>query len=200
MPPLSLVVLGGVDVIKCSRLQVIAPAVAVGHDILAVVVTLIDRVGIESRGGDAGPQAVLLQIGPLRRAVLLPAERPQRRTAPRERPMSPEVRLGHVAVPILRQLLGQELGLDGIGYRMIFGAPIGFKVLHIVLVAGDDLGKLLVTPPSGESVSGLFDKNPVTGFLSLGGDVLERDPAGRNGSGHDARQGHENNYESRDTA
>ena len=181
MPPLRLVPLSRVDVIKCSRLQVIAPAVAVGHDIRAVVVTLIDRVGIKSRGGDAGPQAVLLQLGPLRRAVLLPAERPQRRTAPRQRAVSPEVGLGHVAAPIPGQLRGQALGLVGIGYGMIFGVPAGFQVLHIVGIVRHDPGELGVAPPGGQAVLGSFDDDPMTLLLFSAGRVIAKGRSSRRG-------------------
>ena len=200
MPPLSLVALGGVDVIERPGPKMTAPAIAVGHDVFAVVVTLVDRVGIDRGRGDFRPLAGSLQRAPLRQAVLLPAERPQRRTAPRERPMSPEVRLGHVAVPILRQLRSQEFGLGGIGDRVIFGAPAGFQVLHIVGIVRHDLGELAVAPPGGQAVLGSFDDDPMALLLFSAGRVIAKgDPAGGDGRGRGYRQGHEHNYESRDT-
>ena len=81
---------------------------------------------------------------------------------------------------------------------MVVGGPVGFEVLNVVFVASDDLGELFIAPPSSKSVFGLFDKNPVTGFLAIGGHVPECNPAGWNGSGRDAREGYEHNYESED--
>ena len=199
MPPLCLVALGGVDVIERPGPKMTAPAIAVGHDVAAVVVTLVDRVGIDRGRGDFRPLSGPLELVPLRQAVLLPAERPQCRAASSKRSVCPKVRLGHVAVPILRQLRSQEFGLGGIGNRMIFGAPAGFQVLHIVGIVRHDLGEFLVAPPSRKSLGRLFDKNPIGFNFSLSGHVLQRNPAGWNGSGCDARQGNEHNYESRDT-
>ena len=190
---------GAVDVIERSGEKMTAPSVAGFHNVERVVPSRIEGFGIDRGNGRFRTAAGILQFGPLCQAVLLPAEGPQRLTAPRQGSVGPEVGLGQVAAPILRQLLGQELGLGGIGYRMIFGAPVGFKVLHIVLVAGDDLGKLFIAPPSGKPFGGLFNENPISLLFALGGHVLQSDPAGWNGSGCDARQGHEHNYETRDT-
>ena len=201
MPPLCFVALGGVDVIESACLQVTAPAFAVGHDVAAVVEALINRVGIESRRGDAGTATVLLQLGPLYQAVLLPAKGIRRRAAPGQRSVRPEVGLGHVAAPVPRQLLGQALGLVGIGYGMIFGAPAGFQVLNIVGIVRHDLGELVVTPPGGKAVLGSFDDDPMALLLFTAGRVIAKgDPAGGDGRDRGYCQGHEHNCESRETS
>ena len=201
MPPLRLVPLGLVDVIKCSRLQVTAPAVAVGDDIAAVVVALIDRVGIESRGRDAGTFTVSLQLGPLGQSVVLPAKRPQGRTAPRQGSVGPEVGLGHVAAPIISQLRSQEFGLGCIGDRVIFGAPVGFQALHIVGIVRHDTGELGVAPPGGQAGRRRFDEDPMALLLCTAGRVIAKgDPAGGDGRDRGYRQGHEHNCESSETS
>ena len=201
MPPLRLVPLGLVDVIKCSRLQVTAPAVAVGDDIAAVVVALIDRVGIESRGRDLRPFAGLLQGSSLRQTVLCPAKRPQGRTAPRQGSVGPEVGLGHVAAPIISQLRSQEFGFVGFGHGMADRVPAGFQALHIVGIVRHDLGELGVAPPGGQAGRRRFDEDPMALLLCTAGRVIAKgDPAGGDGRDRGYRQGHEHNCESSETS
>ena len=177
MPPLRLVQLGAVDVIERPAAQVIAPPLSIVHNVFVVVVALVDRVGIDGGGGNARPLAGLLQRVPLRQPVLLPAEGSERRAAPRHGAVRPEVGLRHVAAPILRQLLGQASGFARVGYRMLGRVPVGFQALDVFGIARRDLGQLLVAPPSRKSVGGFLDKNPIALLLSLGGNVLQRDPA-----------------------
>ena len=84
---------------------------------------------------------------------------------------------------------------------MIFRAPVGFKVLYIFLVAGDDLGELVIAPPSIKPFGGLFDKNPITLLLFiLCGNVLQGDPSSGDGRGRDSRQCQVQKYELEDTS
>ena len=199
MPPLGLVALGLVNVIERAACQVTAPAVAVGHEVFAVVVTLVDRVGIDRRRGRLRPLAGVLQFGSLRQAVLLPAEGLERIAAPRQRAVRPEVGLGNVAVPILRQLRCQKLGLGGVGHGMRGRVPFGFQAFDIVRIVRHDPGELGVTPPGGQAGRRLLDDDPMALLLCPAGRLEAKgDPAGGDGSYRDGRQGQQHNYESRD--
>ena len=178
-----------------------APALAEGHYVIAVAPALVDGVGVDGCGRDAGALAFILQRLSLRQSVFCPAVGVRCLAAPRQRPVSPIVGLGQVAAPISCQLFGQFLRLGGVGCGVIFRAPVGFKVLYIVLVAGDDLGELVIAPPSIEPFGGLFDKNPITLLLFiLCGDVLQGDPSSGDRGNRDSRQCQVQNYELEDTS
>ena len=177
-----------------------APAFAEGHYVIAVAPALVDGVGVDGCGRDAGALAFILQRLSLRQSVLCPAVGVRCLAAPRQRPVSPIVGLGQVAAPISCQLFGQFLRLGGVGCGVIFRAPVGFKVLYIFLVAGDDLGKVFIAPPSIKPFGGLFDENPISLFFSHGGDILQGDPAGGDGRGRDSRQCQVQKYELEDTS
>ena len=200
MPPLGLVALGGMDVIERPSLQVRAPAISVGDDIAAVAVALIERIGIKRGGGYDGTLAVLLQFGPLRQAILFPAESPQCSSAPGHCAMRPEVRLGQVSAPVARQLLGQALGFVRLGNGMVRRGPLGFQPFHILGIVGSDPGELLIAPPGGKAVFGSLDDDPVALLIGSGGSFITKgDPAGGDGRHRGHRQGQPQNCELEDT-
>ncbi len=199
MPPQGLVPLGLVDMIERTGPQVTAPAVAVGHDIVAIAEALIDRVGIDRCNGEDGTITVAFQIAPLHEAVLGPAERLQGRTAPGQRAVGPEVGLRYVSAPVLSQLRGQECRFGGIGYRMRFGVPVGFQLLHIIGIVRHDPGELGIAPPSGQPGRGLLDDDPVALRIgSAGSFIAKGDPAGGDGGCRDSRQGQPHNCDLED--
>ena len=178
-----------------------APAVAVGDDIAAVVEALIDRVGIDGCNGQDGTITVPFQLGPLRQAVLCPAERFQGRTTPHHRAVGPEVGLRHVAAPVLGQLRGQKLGFVRGGDRIGVRVPFGFQLLHKVGIVRNDPGELGVAPPGGKPGRRLLDDDPVALLIGSGRSFIAKgDPAGGDGGCRNSRQGQEHNYESRETS
>ena len=178
-----------------------APAVAVGHDVAAVVEALVDRVGIDGRNGKYGTFTVPFQLGPLRQPVLGPAVRLQGRTAPYHRAVGPEVGLRHVAAPVLRQLRGQKLGFAVGGDRIGVRVPVGFQLLHKVGIVRNDPGEFGIAPPGGEAGRRLFDDDPMALLIGSGRSFIAKgDPAGGDGGCRDSRQGQEHNYESGETS